>query len=285
MCGARGCTAADRADRGEGERREREGTAKDASGHDPERTLRRGAAFLEVVAARRPRHAPWLVRTPLDLWLLPGMDGTGQLFAPLLRELDPARLRPRVFSYDSHASSYDVLLRALPRPRAPTIVLAESFGGPLAIQLAARDRSRVTALVLVASFVRAPRPFLRAASALVARLPPPPASAIRAVMVGRDADPALVTQVASAVRATPATTLAARLAALADLDLRSASLDCPIHALVARHDRLVPRASAAEPAALSRQGAITTIDGPHLLAQTHPARVAEVLTTRLRELS
>lgn len=92
------------------------------------------------------------------------MDGTGRLFGPLVRALDTSRLRPRVFAYDERAASYDALLEALPRPSGPTIVLGESFGGPLAVCLARRDRELVKALVLVASFVRAPQPFLRAAT-------------------------------------------------------------------------------------------------------------------------
>jgi pimeloyl-ACP methyl ester carboxylesterase len=217
------------------------------------------------------------VRTPTDLWLLPGMDGTGRLFAPLVRALDTSRLRPRVFVYDERAASYDALLEALPRPSGPTIVLGESFGGPLAVCLAQRDRELVKEVVLVASFVRAPQPFLRAAAPLVRRLPPPPAALIRAAMLGLDAAPALVDEVAAAIRSTPRETLAGRLAALADLDLRAHTLDCPVHAVVARRDRLVPRACAEEPARLSRRGTITTIPGPHLLAQTHPTRVAALL--------
>lgn len=219
------------------------------------------------------------VSAPTDLWLLPGMDGTGRLFAPLVRALDTSRLRPRVFAYDVRASSYDALLETLPRPSGPTIVLAESFGGPLAVRLARRDRELVKELVLVASFVRPPRPFLRAAAPLLRMLPPPPAPLIRASMLGLDAAPALVDEVARAIRSTPRETLAGRLVAIADLDLRAHTLDCPVRAVVAQGDRLVPRACAEEPARLSRLGTITTITGPHLLAQTHPTRVVELLAT------
>jgi pimeloyl-[acyl-carrier protein] methyl ester esterase len=61
------------------------------------------------------------------LVLLPGMDGSGELFAPLLKEL-PAWLETRVVRYPSQPMRYpellDVVIRALPTDR-PYCLLAE----------------------------------------------------------------------------------------------------------------------------------------------------------------
>jgi pimeloyl-[acyl-carrier protein] methyl ester esterase len=70
--------------------------------------------------------------------LLPGLDGTGRLFDPLLKEL-PADLRAEVISYPTdaildYAALEQFVEAALPR-RDPFIIVAESFSGPLAIRL------------------------------------------------------------------------------------------------------------------------------------------------------
>ncbi len=95
------------------------------------------------------------------LVLLPGMDGTGVLFAPLLGELDP-RISPWVVPYPADEPlSYDELLplvrRALPSGE-PFFLLAESFSGPLAIKLASEAPGNVRALVLVSTFIKNPLP-------------------------------------------------------------------------------------------------------------------------------
>lgn len=224
------------------------------------------------------RPAPDATPTKAEFWLLPGMDGTGHLFDRLTKVFAPSR-QVRVFSYDDRTSNYDALLEALPRPERTIVVVGESFGGPLAIRLARREADRVARLVLIASFVRAPRPLLGAASALVARMPTPPSPALRLAMVGRDADDALVDDVARAIRETPRETIAARLRTLAALDVSedARALACPVTAIVATHDRLVPRRAAEEAARLAARGRIETIEGPHLLAQRCPLAVAAVI--------
>jgi pimeloyl-ACP methyl ester carboxylesterase len=205
------------------------------------------------------------------------MDGTGRLFAPLLEALDEP-IAPRVFEYGD-AVSYDALLDRLPSPTAPTIVVGESFGGALAIRLAARHPDLVTHVVLVASFVRAPRPLLRVASLAARLLPTPPSWAIELAMTGRDADAALIEALRDAIRSVPPATTAARVASLASLDVRetAASLSMPVTALVATNDRLVPRAVAEEPARLAPRGRVIVIEGPHLLAQARPHAVADAI--------
>src|SRR5688500_4590733 len=97
------------------------------------------------------------------LILLPGLDGTGNLFekfaacAPSdwpLRTLQLPSERPRA-SLELAGS----LLAQL--PKASGALIAASFSGPLAILLANRC-SRVRAVVLCATFVRRPLPGLLA---------------------------------------------------------------------------------------------------------------------------
>jgi len=76
----------------------------------------------------------------LTLLLLPGMDGTGELFADFITLL-PSWIEPCVVSYPrDRRLSYDQLLpilkSALPSDE-PFVILAESFSTPLAVMFAA----------------------------------------------------------------------------------------------------------------------------------------------------
>lgn len=92
--------------------------------------------------------------------LLPGLDGTGDLFQPFLDAAPPdiecvvVRYPPdRVLGYSELAELVDL-------PSGDIVLVAESFSGPIAAKLAARQNVRH--VVLVNSFVRPPHPsFLR----------------------------------------------------------------------------------------------------------------------------
>jgi pimeloyl-ACP methyl ester carboxylesterase len=97
----------------------------------------------------------------LALVLLPGLDGTGTLFQPLLAHLS-ANLHPIVVAYPTDVPlGYDELLplvvKALPAS-APFVLLGESFSGPLALTVAALSPSRLQGVILCASFIRNPLP-------------------------------------------------------------------------------------------------------------------------------
>jgi pimeloyl-ACP methyl ester carboxylesterase len=97
----------------------------------------------------------------MRLVLLPGLDKTGELFQSLLKFLPP-RLKARVVSYPSQQFlSYKKLVPlvedALPHTE-PFVLLGESFGGPLSIEIAARQPANLRAVILCASFILNPLP-------------------------------------------------------------------------------------------------------------------------------
>ncbi|HYD63729.1 MAG TPA: alpha/beta fold hydrolase [Noviherbaspirillum sp.] len=107
------------------------------------------------------------------LVLLPGMDGTGELFAPFVSALDK-RIRTIVIRYPaSDPLTYQQLLsrvrEALPKDD-PFFLLGESFSGPIAVSIAAEMPEGLQGLILCASFVRSPMPrlrFLRSVAGLI----------------------------------------------------------------------------------------------------------------------
>jgi pimeloyl-ACP methyl ester carboxylesterase len=214
-----------------------------------------------------------------QVWLLPGLDGTGALFAPLRAALGD--VDARVFALVG--TEYDALLDELGTPPDGTVVVAESFSGPLAVRLAARHAS-VAALVLVATFVTRP-PLTRLAAPLVRIVPlRPPRSLVRAGMLAGASLP-IVERATDVVARISPSIAAARLRSIARVDVRAelAALRIPIFWIRARHDRLVGQRATTE--AIRAQPALRVheLDGPHLLAQAAPEPVAALVRRALEE--
>src|SRR5688572_2754392 len=95
----------------------------------------------------------------MKLILMPGMDGTGELFRPLLAAL-PKSIEPVVVRYPGHEPlRYSELLpiaRAALPVGEPFVLLGESFSGPLALMLAAGAPAGLCGVILCASFAEKP---------------------------------------------------------------------------------------------------------------------------------
>ena len=90
----------------------------------------------------------------MHLILLPGMDGTGQLFGPLLRILPPG-LEAAVVAYPPDRPCGYAELLPLVEAAVPDggefLILGESFSGPLALLLAASRPRGLRGVILCAS--------------------------------------------------------------------------------------------------------------------------------------
>jgi pimeloyl-ACP methyl ester carboxylesterase len=210
--------------------------------------------------------------------LLPGFDGSGQLFEPLLAE--PALpFEPRVLALPGgRPRGYDELVDWLEQqvPSQPFILLAESFSGPLAIRFANRLPKRVSHLVLVATFLRSPLAPCLAPFAVLARpmlfSRPPPTVAVRTLLAGWDAPPSLVAAVRDAMAILPAEVAAARArAALAcEESAAFANLSLPTLWLQAGEDHLLRPGHADEVRRLRPGTRVETVRGPHMILQRRP---------------
>jgi pimeloyl-[acyl-carrier protein] methyl ester esterase len=218
--------------------------------------------------------------------LLPGFDGSGQLFAPLLAAA-PLPFEPRVLALPSDVPrDYDQLLgwvtARLPTDR-PFALLAESFSGPVAIEIAARRPVLLSHLILAATFLRSPvKPWLApfgalAGQALFAR--PPPAWAVRLLLAGRDSDAALVASLQAAMAILPPSVAAARARAALAADERTAFslVVVPTLMISATADRLLRSEHSID--ALSSRPAtqVAAIDGPHLILQRRPRECLDAI--------
>ena len=219
---------------------------------------------------------PWLV-------VLPGMDGTGDLLTEFATAAT-ASFRVRVQPYPPDvALGYEALAERLVAalPREPFVLLGESFGGPLALLLAARCPPALRAVVLCASFARYPLPV--AALAPLARWAPVRCAPLRVVsraLLGRWETAPLRGLLALALAKVRPAVFRARLAAAARVDTRDAlhQVSVPILYLQASADRVVPSRAAAEIEREARVGVTRTrVDGPHFLLQAAPGNCARVI--------
>ncbi|KQV60655.1 hypothetical protein ASC95_04235 [Pelomonas sp. Root1217] len=219
------------------------------------------------------------------LVLLPGMDGTGRLFQPFIREL-PADWRVIVVSYPADARQGYEELTSLAQAALPTdgslVLLGESFSGPVAIRLASALGSRLQALILCCTFARNPRPGLSWLSGLMGGLPSPaavPAAVSSRVMLGTQAPTESRMLLAQALLELPATVLRARLKAVMKVNViqQLKQIRAPVLYLQARQDHIVPRdvAAALQQAVPSLQ--VVSLEGPHGLLQAAPVTAAAAL--------
>ena len=96
------------------------------------------------------------------LVLIPGLDGTGELFKPLL-DVVPESIQTKVVTYnDCDSRELETIVshvtKQLPNDR-PLIIVAESFGGPVAVRLL-QQNFEVLSCVFCATFTDAPQKLL-----------------------------------------------------------------------------------------------------------------------------
>lgn len=229
-----------------------------------------------------------------SLLLLPGMDGDGRLFNRLRATLEnELGLCVDVVSYNDLAiSSYDDIEAAVRfqlTGLGPVVLVGESFSGPVVVRVCAAPPSNLVAGVVVSSFPYSPVPVPLWLSPVLSRLVlcfRPPRWALRSVLVGRDADEALVDEVQSVISGTSKQLLSARLRAILEVDVRTALAGCqlPMLSIRASKDRLVSKRVNRRLSRSCAGMAEVQLAGPHLLAQVNPMGVAHEIEVFLRGL-
>jgi pimeloyl-[acyl-carrier protein] methyl ester esterase len=225
------------------------------------------------------------------LILLPGLDGTGKLFAEFLKALDPG-LSVQVVSYPPDVPlGYDALearVRAALPARGPFVLLGESFSGPLAIRIAANPPSGLVGLILCVTFASNPYPKLAWARRLAAFLPLKSLPRwIRAPLMWGSASPSKAPrQSERAMAGVAASVIRRRIAALLAVDETAAlaKISLPTLVLCATRDRVVSTGATEYIMRSIRHAQRVDVDGPHLLLQTCPQECTEAVLKFIREV-
>lgn len=191
------------------------------------------------------------------LAFLPGMDGTGELLVGTARRLEE-RFRLVRFRYEDEgrAPGAELYVRLAATAAealeglgaGPALVLAESFGGGVALQLALDAPERVRGLMLVNTFARYPRRVRARLGGAAVPLVPQWAMRAGRDLLGRQVffrprrDAEAEAEFLRRATGFEDAGFAARLRALRHLDLvdRLGEIDVPCRLFASTHDRVVP---------------------------------------------
>jgi pimeloyl-ACP methyl ester carboxylesterase len=224
-----------------------------------------------------------LTRVPPTLVLLPGLDGTGDLFEPLLTRLDTS-LSAVVVRYPLEPLDYEALTsiarRALPAT-GEYVLLGESFSGPIAAQLAAERSGELRGLILCASFVSSPMPHFRPFEWLLEAGPVRLLARWLAprTLLGRFQTRELRELLLRTVSRLPRSVLVARIrAVLAANSIAAFARVCvPTMYLQGSEDTLLPLSCVDEVCRLAPKTRVVKIAAPHCVLQCAPDEAARAI--------
>lgn len=221
---------------------------------------------------------------PLTLVLLPGMDGTGDLFEPFVASLGP-EVKVIVLGYPAtEALDYpaleSIVRRHLPQGE-PYVLLGESFSGPIAISIAASMPPGLCGLTLCASFATNPRPglgWLRWVCG-IAPVKLLPTRLLSRLLMGHHETPELRKALASAMTKVSPSAMRARASAVLGVDVTAKlrQVKVPVLYLRGAQDRVVPASAATHVVQALPTTELVNLDAPHFLLQMMPKEAASAV--------
>ena len=234
----------------------------------------------------------------IHLILLPGLDGTGDLFAPLLKRIAAMKIAAGEPEFIAHALQYPTheqlgfralnemveyyLATQLPAD-AVYVLLGESFSGPIAVAVAhaaqtaldnkAPDERRCLGLILCCTFVRNPFSVFAPLGPLwsLAPLELVPMSWVNRLAQGKLDFWSDQGELAMAQLAPDVLRYRLKIISKVDVSRELSELRLPILYLQASKDLIVPASAARLVQELAPQTDLVRIEGSHFLLQSKPA--------------
>ncbi|MBU2710995.1 alpha/beta fold hydrolase [Zooshikella harenae] len=228
--------------------------------------------------------------TDKKLILLPGLDGTGLLFKDLITELPTNCIIQTICYPSSQVQTFEehvqYVLGRLPN-NEPFTLLAESFSGPVAIEVLKARNHQIEKVIFVASFAKSPRPLLLR---LASRLPFStllkwhiPKFLIRYFCLGKNASSELIRHFRKTITVIDPKVLAQRIKIISDIDKTKElqNIIIPCCYIQATHDRLVHSSALKVFQYGLKSLTVKKIQGPHFILQAAPKEVAKVICTEI----
>ena len=223
---------------------------------------------------------------PKHLVLLPGLDGTGELFVDFIAALPESWTATTVTFPTERFLPYTDL-----RPFVATavsqlerfVLIAESFSAPLAVWYAATNPPNLAAVVICAGFVRNP---LRGWSGAVKVLAKPwlfklkpPRTILEYFLLGQNVPFGLLQRLRRALERVSPNVLSGRLQEVLDCDARDElrRTSVPLLYVEATYDRLLSVSCKDEFAQLRPDAVFRSVPAPHLLLQREPQKAAGII--------
>ncbi len=227
----------------------------------------------------------------MKLVLLPGMDGTGDLFEPFINALPPT-LEAVVVRYPRDEPLGYSDLEALARKHLPAdepyLLLGESFSGPIAIAIAGSRPEQLKGLILACTFASCPRPRLAVLAPLVSwmSIPKLPRQLMKQILLSGQSYPELEPLLNDTVKTVTAEVFRRRLEEAISIDATNSLRDTtvPVVYLRAGQDRLIPRSAGDEILRVLPAAELIEIESPHSLLQVAPTLAINAIEAWQRTL-
>jgi pimeloyl-[acyl-carrier protein] methyl ester esterase len=216
--------------------------------------------------------------------LLPGLDGTGELFSPIVPFLEK-HFEIHVVRYTDEFTFSDYVESAaaqLPKNGSISLV-AESFSGPIAISLLASKNPIFQASVLSATFCKSPLPFLTQISK---HLPeklfssnPVSKAFLDLLITGGDANSDVRKKARELLGKVNPKQFQSRINIINEINVSQElkDIEVPLLYIQATKDRIVLADSGSEIMKHAKNLKIERVAGSHLILQTQPEKCAELI--------
>lgn len=224
----------------------------------------------------------------IELILLPGMDGTGGLFKPFL-DVFPQEISIKVIAYPGEQKlSYRELVsyvkNKLPK-NTEYVLLAESFSGPIAYELA--SNKNLKAIIFVASFIQPPNKILALTKILPFSFLIPnqlPVFFLK-FLLGRLANEKLYELVNEALRKVKKDVLAFRITEMARLPRDNHTIIKKSIYIQAMSDNLVSAKNAVRISEVSKDSQTYRVEGSHFVLQVNPVKCSKIIQNKINRLT
>jgi pimeloyl-ACP methyl ester carboxylesterase len=221
--------------------------------------------------------------------MLPGLDGTGIMFRPIVDELG-SEVDPIVMSYNQEGTcTYNALtdLVADSLPQNDFFILGESFSGPIAIKLADRKPKGLKGIILCATFISNPSALIPAFFSFLIRAPLFyiwPVSVKAAVLTGGRANRQIRGLIEETKRVSTSKALACRTRQALQVNVSSELERCdyPILYLKGARDLIVGSRNLRAIKKIKENVSDVTIDSSHLVLQEAPRDAAQEILKFIR---
>jgi pimeloyl-ACP methyl ester carboxylesterase len=223
--------------------------------------------------------------------LLPGLDGTGVLFAALLTKIQ-LFFEVIVITYPtnqklSYENIIDYVMDRMPRNQ-PCVVLGESFAGPIALYVAAAGVHEVLGVILCASFARHPWCLFKKLNRLFLIIP---IQYIRKLfiikwLVNRQLGKELSKKIDDALNRVDPDVIQDRLRYVLEMDATQSlkKITMPLLYMQATHDVFVPQRAFNYLSKYKDDIELHKFPTHHFLLQSMPDEAAEVIKTFVQRL-
>ncbi|WP_018691185.1 alpha/beta fold hydrolase [Algicola sagamiensis] len=212
------------------------------------------------------------------LIMLPGMDGTGELFAPFLKEL-PANIPFQVIPLHAQLNYLQQVVHIADEiGEKEVILLVESYSGMLGYLLCQNGALKIKHVIFVASFLRCSSQLARLANYLPLGLVKKRLLPDRFIgpLLFHHWTPELVSLLYRALGMVEVSTINIRLNEVAQLSPPTLKVSIPCTVMSAKHDCLV-HAPISDFESVFSIVHHESIDGGHFLLQSNPKQCWEVI--------